>query len=65
MKLESNNNTLKKETFAGRKFPDFAFFCPIRASLFRKIFQTEASSKVYSREIREHRVIYDIVSKND
>ena len=59
-------NTLKEETFAGRKFHGFVFFFwQIRESLFRKIFQTEASAKVYSRKIRESRVIYDVDSKND
>ena len=57
--------TLKEETFAGRKFRDFAGFWPICESLFRKIFRTEASAKVYSREIRESRVIYDEASKID
>ena len=40
-----------EETFAGRKFHGFAFFWTIRECLFHEIFQTEASAKVYSREI--------------
>ena len=56
---------LQQETYAGRKFRAFADFWPIRESLFREIFRTEASVKVYSREIRESRVIYDEASKID
>ena len=56
--------TLKEETFAGGKFRGFAVFWPIRESLFREFFRTEASTKVYSREIRENRIIYDVDSKN-
>ena len=57
-------NTLKEETFAGRKFRGFAVFWAIRKSLFHEIFRTEASAKVYFCEIRESRVIYDVDSKN-
>ena len=53
-----------EETFAGRNFRGFAVFWPIRESLFREIFRTEASAKVYSREIQESRIIYDVASKN-
>ena len=56
---------LKEETFAGRKFRSFAVFWPSHESLFREIFRTEASAKVYSREIQESRVIHDVASKND
>ena len=57
--------TLEEETFTGRKFHGFAFFLPIRKSLFREISQTEASAKVYSREIQESLVINDAASKNE
>ena len=56
---------LEEETFAGKKFRGFAVIWPIRECLFREIFQTETSAKVYSREIREMRVIYEVASKND
>ena len=56
--------TLEKETFAGRKFRGLAVFWPIRESLFREIFRTEASAKVYSYKIQERRVIFDVASKN-
>ena len=51
--------------FRGRKFCSFVIFWPIRKSLFRKMFRTETSAKVYSREIQESRIIYDAASKND
>ena len=57
--------TLKEETFAVRKFRGFVAFWPIPESLFREISRTEASTKVYFREIRESRVIYDTTSKNE
>ena len=52
-------NTLKEETFSGRNFHVFAVFGLFRESFFREIFQTVASGKVYSREIRERWVIYE------
>ena len=51
-------------TFAGRKF-GFALFWPIHKSLFPKISGTEASTKIFSCEIRESQVIFDAASKND
>ena len=56
---------LQQETYAGRKCRAFADFWPIRESLFREIFRTEASAKVYSRKTQESRVINDSVSKID
>ena len=46
--------------FKARNFRGFADFWQIR-----EIFRTEASARVYSREIRESWVIYDAISKND
>ena len=47
----TNWRTLKEETFAGRNFRDFSFFCPFRESFFREIFQNGPSAKVSSREM--------------
>ena len=43
----------------------FTVFSPIHKTLFHKIFRTEASAKVSSRELREIQTISDIASKND